>query len=380
MNQLARTALKPLYAVFAVLTVLTVTFSAQAIADVETIILDGLGNQKVLAVDINNKTQIVGSAIDEATGLEHAILWEDGGVIALGGLGGPCSIASAIDEGGVHIAGSADVASAAECSSQLHAFLWRSGEMIDLGTLGGPRSNASDVNKNGVVVGNANTDNCVEGPFGLECETRGFRWHRGTMEDLGTLGGANSFANAVNNRGVIVGASETGATRTVEVPWPPFVEEQQVSHAVVWKDGTAYDINPPGWEGDSTAVTIVESGEIILLAFPPDFSGPIQVLSYRNGNYEALPVNGVGGYNEKGQILTSAFDPATGSVARVVGKNKDVDMPDPFSVAFGSGIGGFSLTGLNDRHQAIGNAFAIVFFPTFSVEQRAVFYDFNPGK
>ena len=380
MNQLVQKALNPLYTVFAVFTGSTVLFAAQAVADVETTILDGLGNQKVLAVDINNKTQIVGSAIDEATGLEHAIVWEDGGVMDLGTLGGPCSIASAIDEGGVHVAGSADVASAAECSSQLHAFLWRAGEMIDLGTLGGPRSNSSDVNKNGVVVGNADTDNCVEGPFGLECETRGFRWHRGTMEDLGTLGGANSFANAVNNRGVIVGSSETGETRTVEVPWPPFTEEQQITHAVIWMDGTAHDIHPPGWDGDSTAVTIAESGEIIILAFPPGFSGPAQVFSYRNGKYETLPADGVGGYNEKGQLLTSAFDPATGPVARVIGKNGSVDMPTPFSVAFGSGIGGFSLTGLNDRHQAVGNAFAIIFFPVFSVEQRAVLYDFNPGK
>jgi probable HAF family extracellular repeat protein len=364
--------------VFVVLFGSTVAFSTQAIAEVETTVLDGLGNQSVLAVDINNKTQIVGSAIDEVTGLEHAIIWEDGGVMDLGTLGGPCSIASAIDEGGVNVAGSADVVSAAECSSQLHAFLWRAGEMIDLGTLGGPSSNASDVNKNGVVVGNADTDNCVAGPFGLECETRGFRWHRGTMENLGTLGGANSFANAVNNRGVIVGSSETGETRTVEVPWPPFSEEQQITHAVVWMDGAADDIHPSGWEGDSTAVTIVESGEIIILAFPPDF-GPAQVFSYRNGKHEVLPADGVGGYNEKGQLLTSAFDPTTGAVARVTGKRKNVDMPNPFSVAFGSGIGGFSLAGLNDRHQAIGNAFAIIFFPTFSVERRAVFYDFNPG-
>ena len=380
MNHLAQKTMKPFYTAFAVLIGSTVAFSAQAIADVETTILEGFGNQRVLSVDINNKTQIVGSAINEATGLEHAILWENGGVMDLGTLGGPCSIASAIDEGGVHVAGSSDVASAAECSSQLHAFLWRAGEMIDLGTLGGPTSNAADVNKNGVVVGNADTDNCVEGPFGLECETRGFRWHRGAMEDLGTLGGANSSANAVNNHGVTVGSSETGETRTVEVPWPPFIEEQQITHAVVWRDGTANDIHPPGWEGDSTAVTIVESGEIVILAFSPDPSGPAQVFSYRNGKYEALPADGVGGYNEKGQLLTSVFDPATGPVVRVLGKSRDVDMPSPFSVAFESGFGGFSLTGLNDRHQAIGNAFAIIFFPTFSVQQRAVLYDFNPGK
>ena len=379
MNQSVQLVLNSLCRGFVALTASIAVFSAQAIADVETVVLVGLGNQKVLAVDINNKTQVVGSAIDEATGLERAIVWENGGVMELGTLGGPCSIASAIDEGGVHVAGSADVASAAECSSQLHAFLWRAGEMIDLGTLGGPRSNASDVNKNGVVVGNADTDNCVEGPFGLECEMRGFRWHDGVMEGLATLGGASSFANAINNRGVIVGASETGETRTVEVRFPPFTQEQSVSHAVVWMDGVALDVHPPGWEGDSTAVTIVESGEIIILAFPLDFASPVQVFSYRNGKYEALPANGVGGYNEKGQLLTTAVDPATGPVARVIGASRTVDMPNPFVVAFGSGFGGFSMTGLNDRHQAVGNGFAIFFNP-FRVEQRAVLYDFNPGK
>ena len=56
MNQLVQKTLKLLYTVFAAVIGSTVLFSAQAIADVETMILDGLGNQKVLAVDINNNT------------------------------------------------------------------------------------------------------------------------------------------------------------------------------------------------------------------------------------------------------------------------------------------------------------------------------------
>ena len=230
----------------------TLIASAAARAEVEAIVLDGLGNQEMIAVDINNLTQIVGSAVDETTGFERAILWQDGGIMDLGTFGGPCSLASAIDEGGNHIVGQADLPGTEECGTGVHAFLWSAGEMIDLGTLGGPTSFASDVNKNGVVVGNSDIDSCNEGPFGLECDSHGFRWHNGTMEDLGTLGGANSSANAINNRGMIVGSSDTGETRTVELPFPPFIEEQSVTHAVVWSDGMPQDIHPPGWEGDST--------------------------------------------------------------------------------------------------------------------------------
>ena len=53
--------------------------------------------------------------------------------------------------------------------------------VIDLGTLGGPTSLANAINNNGVVVGRSTT---AEHPD----VDRAFRWENGVMVDIGTLG------------------------------------------------------------------------------------------------------------------------------------------------------------------------------------------------
>src|SRR5216683_2185093 len=72
--------------------------------------------------------------------------------------------------------------------------------VTDLGTLGGRNSQANAINNRGQVVGNST----LEG----EAITRAFLWEDGVMTDLGSLGGTFSRANAINNRGQAVGASE----------------------------------------------------------------------------------------------------------------------------------------------------------------------------
>ena len=136
-----------------------------AVADVKATLVEGFGNTRVFLNDINNKSQAVGSGIVEGTGEEHALVWQKGEAMDLGTLGGPCSSATAVDQGGVQIVGVSDVDSALDCFLETHAFLWRDGEMIDLGTLGGPTSSASDVNKNGVVVGTSAIDDCEPDPW-----------------------------------------------------------------------------------------------------------------------------------------------------------------------------------------------------------------------
>jgi probable HAF family extracellular repeat protein len=127
--------------------------AGSAAADVKATLVEGFGNTDVFLNDINNKGQAVGSGVVEGTDEEHALVWHKGEAMDIGTLGGPCSAAVALDEGGVHVAGTSDVSSAPFCFSEQHAFLWRDGEMIGLGTLGGPNSFGNDVNKSGVVVG-----------------------------------------------------------------------------------------------------------------------------------------------------------------------------------------------------------------------------------
>ena len=72
-----------------------------------------------------------------------------------------------------------------------------------LGTLGGNESGASGVSANGVVVGTAR--NAAE-------QGRAFRWTAlGGMQGVGTLGGYNSWANAVSADGAVVVGYATNA-------------------------------------------------------------------------------------------------------------------------------------------------------------------------
>ena len=73
--------------------------------------------------------------------------------------------------------------------------------MVDLGTLGGINSDAHAVNDRGQVVGESYA-------AGGAC-LHAFSWTRaGGMVDLGTLpGGGRSHVDAVNDRGQVVGDS-----------------------------------------------------------------------------------------------------------------------------------------------------------------------------
>ncbi len=112
------------------------------------------------------------------------------------------------------------------------AFFWDGGAMYPLGFLdGGNSSEAVDINDNDEVVGNSTT---------ADGSNHAFRWSlvngKGVMVDLGTLGGANSFATGINDAGQVVGYSDTGET----------YEEGGVSasiqHAFLWDNGVMYDL------------------------------------------------------------------------------------------------------------------------------------------
>jgi probable HAF family extracellular repeat protein len=75
------------------------------------------------------------------------------------------------------------------------------GNATDLGTLGGAASIANGINDNGQIVGESKTSSG---------DWHAFSWASGTMTDLGTLGGSISRAHDVNTAGNIVGVSSTG--------------------------------------------------------------------------------------------------------------------------------------------------------------------------
>jgi len=110
------------------------------------------------------------------------------------------------------------------------AFFWNrtSGSMTVCGYLDGDASVATDLNNSNQVVGYATNE---DGDY------HAFLWKsgRGTT-DLGTLGGDNSYALAINDNGVVTGVSETGETYSAGS------QEIDIYHACIWYKGELYDI------------------------------------------------------------------------------------------------------------------------------------------
>jgi probable HAF family extracellular repeat protein len=90
--------------------------------------------------------------------------------------------------------------------------------ITDLGTLGGGYSSATSINNRGQVVGYSETG------WG---DLRPFLWQDGKMTDLGTLpGGDDHNPGGIppadnNDRGQVVGESSTAAGETHAVLWSP---------------------------------------------------------------------------------------------------------------------------------------------------------------
>ena len=113
-------------------------------------------------------------------------IWKNGTWNALGLSGAPFAI------------NKSDAVAGWALGGQSHAYLYDNGVLTDLGTLGGNDSAATSLNDKGQVVGYAK----VAG----NANYHAFLWQNGTMRDLGTLaGGFESRAHDINNHGVAVG-------------------------------------------------------------------------------------------------------------------------------------------------------------------------------
>jgi probable HAF family extracellular repeat protein len=108
----------------------------------------------------------------------------------------------------------------------------------DLGTLGGTRASAQAINEAGQVVG---ASDLADG------RSHAFLWENGVMRDLGTLGGRNSRAQGINEKGQIVGTSETADFK---------------SRAFLWENGVMRDLGTLGGN-NSSASAINDAGLIV---------------------------------------------------------------------------------------------------------------------
>jgi probable HAF family extracellular repeat protein len=174
--------------------------------------LPTLGGNNSVALDVNNRDQVLGSAETSTQDPTcqapqvfdyYAVIWQpDGTMVTLPPYPGDV-ISSAISlNQKEQVVGSSGLCYWDQPQASTHAVLWQNGSAIDLGNLGGSQGNVgNDINDNGQIVGGS-------GVPGNQVD-HAFLWQKGVgMTDLGTLpGDVWSFAYGINNKGQIVGES-----------------------------------------------------------------------------------------------------------------------------------------------------------------------------
>ena len=203
--------------------------------------LGTLGGNFSSAQAINDASQIVGRA-DTNNSNSDAFLWIGGTMQDLGTLGGSVSQANAINLDAQTNSYTQIAGWSLTSASAYHAAVWDAASNIqDLGTLGGANSFSFGNNCIGQVVGAADTVYLGGSDAFLWDSMHG-------MQDLGTLGGTMSQANAINCSGVIVGYSTlTGDSQ---------------ADAFVYANGSMQDLGTLG--GSYTeAYAINDAGQVV---------------------------------------------------------------------------------------------------------------------
>ena len=168
------------------------------------------------------------------------------------------------------------------------AFWYNGTSVVDIGTLGGPNSVAYAINDRGVVVGGSD--------FSFQQPSQAFRWSGGTMEPLGSLGGSFGVAYAVNNNGWIVGVA---------------ADANDQNRPFLFSDGQMIDLGVPEGFDSGVALAINDRGQIVGAAFGP---GPTQhAVLWDDGGIEDLGTFGGAmavayGLNNARAIVGAVFD------------------------------------------------------------------------
>src|SRR5438034_947657 len=137
------------------------------------------------------------------------------------------------------------------------AFLWKQGSgILDLRPSTGVNSSANDINEQGDIVGGGDTGFAAFHAYLLS---------EGTSVDLGTLGGNESEALAINRRGQVAGHSRIGGGGA-PAKHAFFICEPGRMLDLGPPDGTMVDLGTLGGEHSSAAAVSEEAGGTIWIA------------------------------------------------------------------------------------------------------------------
>lgn len=174
-----------------------------------------------------------------------------------------------------------------------HATYWSGSTIQRIPDLGGYCSDATGINDFGVVCGSA--------AISTNTQLQIFHAFRnpstnGIAQDLGTLGGSSSYANAINNAGLIVGYSQMPGNNS--------------QHAVLWNGGSIQDLGTLPGGINSTATFIGPGCDILgysdnkVVIWPSGAAGPIDLnkLIPTNSGWVIVSANGM---NASGTIVGS---------------------------------------------------------------------------
>jgi probable HAF family extracellular repeat protein len=240
------------------------------------------------------------------------------------------------------------------------------GRNIDLGTLGGDNSwtNYGGINDRGEAVGMAETsvpdpngeDMCA---FGTKKTCRPFLWRDGHIMALPTLGGNNGQAAAINNRGQIVGISETTVP---DSGCPPSKQPGTTILPVMWEKGEVRALPTLPGEPDGFVQGLNDQGQAVgstgTCTSAPSFA--IHAVLWENDHASQLADLGHTGsdayaINDHGQAVGYVSTTDGSTIVASLWENGARGAVTNLGILPGDGAA--FATGINNQGQVVGSTF-----------------------